>query len=50
LQANEISCTSVLDIFANISGLKINYSKTLAVKIGLNVEHFKYNLNPGREI
>jgi hypothetical protein len=40
---------SLLENFANISGLKINYSKTLAIKIGLN-EDYKYKLNPGKEI
>jgi len=31
-----ITCMKLLDIFASISGLTINYSKTLAVKIGLD--------------
>jgi hypothetical protein len=43
LEANKTSfnactctCMPVLDNFAKFSGLKINYSETLAVKIGLD--------------
>ena len=46
LQNNELSfrsCMKLLDDFANISGLKINYNKTIAIKIGLG-EEITYNL------
>jgi hypothetical protein len=35
------SCMNTLERFTEISGLKINYTKTLAVKIGLN-QNLKY--------
>ena len=37
------SCMSLLDDFAKISGLSINYTKTLAVKIGMD-ENLTYDL------
>ena len=46
LETNEqsfIKCMELLDIFAMISGLRINYTKTLAVKIGLD-DNFRYNI------
>ena len=52
LENDELSfktCITVLDKFALISGLKINYTKTTAIKIGIG-ENVKYNTCNGREI
>ena len=43
------TCITVLDKFASISGLNINYTKTTAIKIGIG-ENVKYNTCNGREI
>ena len=52
LENNENSfkrCIHILEQFSSISGLKMNYTKTLAIKIGLS-EKLKYNLENEKNI
>ena len=52
LENNEQSfktCLQTLEKFSLISGLKINFSKTLAIKINLGAE-VRYNLGNGKDI
>ena len=43
------SCIELLDKFSKISGLKINYSKTLAITLGIDY-NLDYDLDLGQEI
>ena len=42
-------CMTLLDEFSNLSGLKVNWTKTLAVTIGLN-NQFRYDAGFGNQI